>query len=286
VSSTIAARFFGWTIAPLGVAALLALLGGCNSLTGAGNIDIAGSAGQGGAGQGGAASGGHTAAAGSGPDGGSAGSTAPGPCAGVNCDPHGSCVSVGADPACDCATGYHSAGLTCEANPPPGPCDTVTCGANATCVGGTCGCNQGFEGDPTAGCDAIPPTEAGVRAELVQIAQGELGMCEGVDNKPYMLGQPGLWCYDFVAWVYQQSSYSLPAPISLPSYNVGSFPAWWRPEPGDLIKFTIQHYGMVAQVAADGQSITTVEGNVNSCVMSRSVSLAEIQYIGTLDSSF
>jgi hypothetical protein len=153
-------------------------------------------------------------------------------------------------------------------------------------VGGTCGCTQGFEGDPVAGCDAIPPTEAGVRAELVAIAKAELGMCEGVDDRPYMQVQPGYWCYDFVAWGYQQSSYGLPSPISLPSYNVGSFPDWWRPEPGDLIKFTIQHYGMVDTVAADGQTMTTVEGNFGSCVAARSVSLSEIQYIGTLDSAF
>ena len=254
-------------------------LAGCNMLTGSDVIEVGGAppaAGGAGAAHGGQGPGGAGAQAGA------VGS----PCEGVSCGPNGQCAVVGDDAACDCDLGYHAVGLTCEADPPPGPCDSVVCGANAACVGGVCSCSNGFEGDPAAGCTAVNPDEAVARAELVQIALGELGYCEGVDNRPYMLNQPGYWCYDFVDWVYQQSSYSLPAPMSLPTVVASNMPAWWKPEPGDMIKFTIQHYGMVRSVSADGQTITTVEGNFNSCVVTRNISNLDVEYYGTLDGVF
>jgi len=44
----------------------------------------------------------------------------------------------------------------------------------------------------------------------------------------------------FVAWVYNQSSWDLPAPNSLPRHWM-PVPPDWRPRPGDLIKYQIQH---------------------------------------------
>jgi hypothetical protein len=269
---------------------LLAILwvGGCNMVTGADDVEIvpdgtttAGPGGTGGTGASGA-TGGTTPTGTGGGDGGSLATA----CDGVDCGPDGSCVDVGDQPACDCDPGYHAEGLGCVADPPPGPCDGVVCGAHAACDGGVCVCDSGYEGDPDAGCTAVDPTEATTRQELVDIATAELGYCEGVDDRPYMMSQPGLWCYDFVAWVYQQSSASLPSPLSLPKYYTSSLPDWWRPEPGDLIKFNIQHYGMVASVSPDGQVITTIEGNVNYCVMSRSTSDPSVEYYGTLDDVF
>ena len=206
------------------------------------------------------------------------------PCDGVTCSGLGTCSVVGAAAVCECELGYHADGLTCVVDPAPDPCDTVTCGANALCDLGVCVCLDGFEGNPQTGCTAIPSTEDTVRQELVDIASAELGFCEGTDQRPYMEWQPGLWCYDFVAWVYAQSSHGLPTPISLPTYAAGSLPQGWRPEAGDLIKFTIQHYGMVKSVSADGQVISTIEGNVNYCVMARSISLSDVEYFGYLDS--
>ncbi len=209
----------------------------------------------------------------------------PGVCEGVSCG-NGDCVDVGGVAACDCDPGWHAEELACVQDTPPDPCDTVMCGANAACDQGVCECNQGYEGDPVAGCTSISTDEELARAELVAIATAELGYCEGVTDRPYMANQPGLWCYDFVAWVYQQSSWSLPYPLSLPKYYTGSLPAGWRPEPGDLIKFNIQHYGMVADVSPDGQVITTIEGNVSLCVMQRSTSDPSVEYYGTLDNVF
>jgi hypothetical protein len=208
------------------------------------------------------------------------------PCEAVDCGPYGACVSTGGQAECACDTGYHALGLSCVEDEPVDPCAGVACGSNASCKNGVCVCDDGFEGDPASGCTEPNPLEAQVRAELVAIAMAEQGFCEGTDDKPYMQYQPGFWCYDFVAWVYSQASHPLPSPISLPAYQTGNLPTGWRPEPGDLIKFNIQHYGMVADVSPDGSLITTIEGNVNSCVMSRSTTDAEVEYYGSLDLAF
>jgi hypothetical protein len=217
-------------------------------------------------------------------DDGTAGDSAEVPpgCEGVTCSSHGVCVSPGGTPACQCEAGYVPNGLSCEAD----PCASVTCGANAHCAAGACACDEGFEGDPVAGCTPVVTTEDRVRAQLVEIARAELGMCEGVDDRPDMLYQPGMWCYDFVAWVYEQADYALPSPLSLPVYTVGGLPDGWRPEPGDLIKFVYQHYGMVAELSPDGMTITTVEGNYSSCVATRTIMDSEVEYYGSLESVF
>lgn len=221
-----------------------------------------------------------------GPDGTSDWDGGPDPCQGVDCGPHGWCVDTSGQPSCECENGYHAEGLTCVEDLPPDPCDGVTCGTNAHCTNGNCVCDTGYQGDPYTLCDPIPTTEELVRQELVDIAMAELGMCEGVDNRPYMLSQPGYWCYDFVAWVYQQSTLAnLPSPNSLPREYVGSMTPGFRPEKGDLIKFTIQHYGMVADVSPDGLTITTIEGNFNSCVASRNITDSSVEYYGTLEGS-
>ena len=202
----------------------------------------------------------------------------PDPCLGVDCSGHGTCVVQNATAVCQCDTGYEPSGLDCV---PSDPCEGVTCGANAHCTNGVCECDQGYSGDPYTHCDS--DLENQVRQELVDIALAELGSCEGVDDKPYMQNQPGAWCYDFVAWVYSQSSWRLPQPISLPHVAADEVPGTFLPEPGDLIKFTIQHFGMVRSVSADGHTIETVEGNVNSCVVTRTIDLSRVEYFGSLE---
>ena len=49
---------------------------------------------------------------------------------------------------------------------------------------------------------------------------------------------------------------------------------------------TIQHYGMVAELSADGMRITTIEGNYSSCVRSRTITDSDVEYYGTLDDLF
>jgi hypothetical protein len=98
-----------------------------------------------------ACGGSHGAADGGVPDGGAdgppggdgapadgAGADAAGPCAGVSCGGHGQCAVVGGAAACQCDTGYHTAGLECVA-------DDVDC-ASATvhCVDDTAGPTQEY----------------------------------------------------------------------------------------------------------------------------------------------
>jgi len=206
---------------------------------------------------------------------------APDPCEGVSCSGHGTCeVGAGGGAQCSCEQGYHAEGLSCV---PDDPCEGVVCGAFAECVDGDCFCLEGYEGDPYSACTEIDPSAAAIRAELVAIAEAELGMCEGRDERPYMEQQPGYWCYDFVAWVYSQNSERLPPPISLPNLDPDTQPAGWNPKPGDLIKYDIQHYGMVKEISGDGARVYTLEGNVNSCVMGRSTTHASVEYYGLLE---
>ena len=241
------------------------VLSACNSFTGADDLEL-GASGAGAAGANGAEAGNGGTAAGA-------------VCAGVDCGAHGTCHVVDEAPACDCQAGFHAEDLACVADPPD-PCAGVVCVGNATCVAANCVCPTGFEGDPAAGCHATNPQEATRRAQLIAIAEAEVGYCEGTDVRPYMSQNPGLWCYDFVAWVYDQVGVS-----EGQSYTPGSFPSWWKPEPGDLIKFQIQHYGMVHELSPDGTSVTTIEGNAGGCVTEGSASLDQIEYIGTLDGS-
>ena len=205
------------------------------------------------------------------------------PCAGVDCGPHGSCVVSGGDPSCDCEAGWHPDGLGCVEDD---PCQGVSCGVNAHCEEGVCVCDAGFEGDPLTGCRVYDSEEERIRQKLVDIAAAELGMCEGKDERPYMEHQPGYWCYDFVAWVYAEAAEGLPAPYYLPQRSTDDLPPGWRPRPGDLIKYTYQHYGMVESLSDDGTRVYTIEGNVNSCVMSLSTTDASVAYYGTLDDFF
>jgi hypothetical protein len=209
----------------------------------------------------------------------------PDSCYDVDCGPHGDCVDIGDGPLCQCDDGYHAQGYYCVPDTEPDPCDDVTCGANAHCDEGLCECDFGFEGNPNQGCEEITPEQM-ARAELVEIAWAELGFCEGVESRPYMWDQPGYWCYDFVEWVYDESSYDIPEPYELTKYYTWALPDGWRPEPGDLIKFHIQHYGMVAEVSADGRTITTIEGNYSRCVKSRDITDSSVSYYGTLDNVF
>lgn len=204
-------------------------------------------------------------------------------CENVDCGDFGHCVTEEQQAVCACDTGYHAQGLHCVRDD---PCEGISCGNHAFCQDGQCVCEDGFEGDPTKGCTQPNPLEDQVRAELVAIAMAEKGYCEGKEDRPYMQAQPGYWCYDFVAWVYSQSSHPLPAPYSLPMIYADALPPGWHPGPGDLIKYDIQHYGMVAEVSADGSLIKTIEGNVNSCVVTRSTNGSNVEYYGSLEGMF
>ncbi len=161
-------------------------------------------------------------------------------------------------------------------------CGGDTCGENAHCEADECVCDEGFEGDPYEICDPFSEEDR-IRQELVDIAAAEIGYCEGTDDRPYMQMQPGQWCYDFVAWVYEQANEGLPAPINLPQVYVDSMPEGWRPAAGDLIKYNIQHYGMVASLSEDEITVYTIEGNVNYCVMERNTTDVDVSYYGTLE---
>jgi hypothetical protein len=142
------------------------------------------------------------------------------------------------------------------------------------------------DSDSDTDSDSDDDPEAYIRNLLVETAAAELGMCEGVDDRVYMQNQPGLWCYDFVHWVYQEVDQEielgLPPPISLPQMYVSEMEEGWRPAPGDLVKYQIQHFAMVASLSEDEITVFTIEGNWNSCVMERSTTDTDVEYYGYL----
>jgi hypothetical protein len=208
----------------------------------------------------------------------------PDPCQGVSCSGHGACLAVAGQASCQCAAGYQAVGLECQ-EIPTDPCAGVVCGSNAHCEAGACLCDPGTQGDPNTGCQQNSE-EQRIRAKLIQIALAEVGMCEGVNQRPYMENQPGLWCYDFVAWVYSTAGEGLPSPLYLPQRHTDGLPAGWRPKAGDLIKYNFQHYAMVKELSPDGATVYTIEGNFNSCVTEYSTGDGQVDYYGTLEEFF
>lgn len=76
---------------------------------------------------------------------------APDPCAGIDCDQHGTCYPLYDQPICQCEVGYYRVGAThCKAEAAPGACFPNPCKGPdmALCdeVGGVavCGCDVGF----------------------------------------------------------------------------------------------------------------------------------------------
>jgi growth factor-like EGF protein len=202
------------------------------------------------------------------------------PCQDVDCGEHGSCAVSGGEPTCACDAGWHPDGLACVEDD---PCLGINCIENAHCELGSCVCDSGYHGDPLVLCEEYVSEEDRVRQLLVSIAEAEIGMCEGSDERPYMEWQPGLWCFDFVSWVYTQADEGLRRPDTYPRYYVNEMPVDWRPKPGDLIKYTYQHYAMVAYLSEDETIVHTIEGNVNSCVMRRATSYDAVEFYGSLE---
>jgi len=69
-----------------------------------------------------------------------------GPCDGVTCSGHGTCVATAGVAACNCDDGYHAEDLSCVED--PDPCEGVDCSGQGSCVSpaGTalCECNDGY----------------------------------------------------------------------------------------------------------------------------------------------
>jgi len=204
------------------------------------------------------------------------------PCGTVDCGPHGDCLASGGQASCQCDAGYHPEGLTCVEDD---PCQGISCGLNAHCELGECLCDDGYHGDPDVACEIYKSEEERIRQKLVQIAEAELGYCNG-DDRPYMLDQPYGWCYDFVDWVYMEADEGLPHLWELPEVYTLNAPDGWLPKPGDLIKYYFQHYCMVAEVLDGGATIHTIEGNYNSCVVRNTTEFSDVAWVGTLEEFF
>jgi hypothetical protein len=92
-----------------------------------------------------------------------------GPCAGVTCSGHGTCMASGNTATCSCDTGYAAMGTKCIAT--TGPCAGVTCSNHGTCDAtsgaAVCACDPGYiagagntctqsAGPTLSGCPMLP----------------------------------------------------------------------------------------------------------------------------------
>jgi hypothetical protein len=141
----------------------------------------------------------------------------------------------------------------------------------------------------TAATGAVSSTGSSVGAEMVQIAQSQIGQTEqppGSNDGPAIAayrtattgaaaGEP--WCAYFASWVAKQAGEPLGSQGQGLGY-VGDIWSWAKqtgraitngpgvvPSPGDLIVFGDHHVGVVQQVLPDGR-IETIEGNYENKV--------------------
>lgn len=127
---------------------------------------------------------------------------------------------------------------------------------------------------------ANPRDEAQLRAEILRVAESQIGTLEKGQNKggatkyQQAFGRgPEPWCADFVSWVYSQAGKATNAPYC-PTFvqqlkKQGRWKGHANPEPGDLVFFdwdgdkNPDHVGIVKSVNGDG-TITTIEGNTSN----------------------
>lgn len=139
----------------------------------------------------------------------------------------------------------------------------------------------------TAATTATVPPGGTAASGIVRAAEGQVGQVEqppGSNDGPQIAlyrsavqgaqaGQP--WCAYFVSWAAAQAG----SPLGDAGQGLGSvseiaswaqrtgryLPAGSPPQPGDLILFGAEHFGLVESVNADG-SLTTIEGNSSDAV--------------------
>lgn len=190
------------------------------------------------------------------------------------------------------------------APPPPPPPPPLAPGAPPTPGQAT---PPGAPPDATAG-QGHPGQEGGVRARLVQIAQGEVGVVESGEDRGERINTyrgavtgpgeqadlPEPWCADFLSWVYREAGIPVGNDGKGEDY-VPYLKDWaqkagryhdrggYQPQPGDIVVFNWDggpddHAGIVEKV--EGDNVHTIEGNSSDSVARRSYALGSGQVTG------
>ena len=170
---------------------------------------------------------------------------------------------------------------------PPTPAPVARPAASAASFAGVLG--QATAASATAATAPVAATGTGRGAQMVALAQAELGVTEqppGSNDSPRIAeyrtatagSGVGPWCNYFVSWVAKQAG----APLGEQGQGFGAVSATWdwaqrtgralpagsTPQPGDLIVWNGRHIGMVESVLPDGR-IQTIEGNSSNMVTRR-----------------
>jgi hypothetical protein len=139
------------------------------------------------------------------------------------------------------------------------------------------------ESAPAANVEELAVNLTTVGPAVVQVARGQLGVCESGDNGGVPLQRyvhafwpssgPQPWCAFFVSWCYLQATGHKP-PWQNPGL-VASVEAWMQangrlvsaPVHGDVFGVGGEHMGLVVGADPGKRQIWTVEGNTSSgCV--------------------
>lgn len=180
-------------------------------------------------------------------------------CARVRCSGHGECFEEGAEAYCLCEPGYTAVGQACR----------------RTAAGRLVSAGP----DAAARIVMIGRAEEGHERAEVGAARGDLA--PGPLSSWVPLG--GLWCSDFVSWVYRAAGASFTGGYAggwlLPTnamirrwyeqrrtWVAASDPAF-TPSPGDYVRIRTSEWGHSAIVShVEGSTLHTIEGNASGRV--------------------
>jgi hypothetical protein len=165
-------------------------------------------------------------------------------------------------------------------------------GTSSASGSGSCGAPSG-----SSGSKVIDIAVQELQKKTSGCMSGSAGQCA-----TYTETHQEAWCADFVSWVYKESGrpftaqgggWRIPAVSALKDWFVGNGTYFkvgdsTQPQPGDVIIFSdpgnpFSHTGLVYQVTGD--KFTTIEGNLNDAVGSRtfSVKTGANEYGTTID---
>lgn len=156
---------------------------------------------------------------------------------------------------------------------------------------------QTLSGQWRAGVVAVAESQLGYAASTRNYIVDEAGGMHGYTRYGAWYGSPyGEWCAMFASFCLHYAGVpedSIPAQAGCIRWTeqlqaLGRYAAAGAaaPQPGDLVFFDTgsdgyaDHVALVAEVSADGASLTTIEGNVGGCVVRKQHALDEAGLLG------
>lgn len=183
------------------------------------------------------------------------------PCAGVTCSRHGECIEEGEEAFCFCDEGFSAVELRCVRGPSPRQSDTAS----------------------SSGARIVELALAQEGRDLAAVGAGRV---EEPGPLSRWVRPGGLWCSDFVSWVFRAAGVPFSSGYGggwLLTNNVAirrwfvRRRAWvehgstewatFRPRQGDYVRIHTREWGHSAIVRyVEGSTLFTIEGNASGHV--------------------